>query len=409
MSYREFEFDRDIDAVIRTWRECGWIDDDKQVPSLKDLFSVGEALVGTIDDEAECVVHSTPGSIMYQDQELFLGAVTAVTTSRIARKSGFARELTARLLARQASAGMQVSALGMFEQGFYDKVGYGTGSYEHWITFDPATLKVDPSFRPPKRLVPKDYEAVHAAMCSRKKGHGACDLAPPQILKAELNWIDNYFGLGYYDGPGGSLSHFIIGSARREHGPYNIHWRAYQNADQLLELLALVKSLGDQVNSVGMLEIGDIQLQDLLHQPFRNRRNTAKSEHENRSRAQAFWQLRILDLEACLSKTRLQTPPVKFNLCLTDPITDSLDDGVNWQGIGGDYIVELGNESHAEAGSSASLPTLNASVNAFSRMWFGIRPASSLAVTDNLHGPAELLKDLDESLRLPTAHLGWDF
>ena len=71
--------------------------------------------------------------------------------------------------------------------------------------------------------------------------------------------------------------------------------------------------------------------------------------------------------------------------------------------------MELGNESHAEAGSSASLPTLNASVNAFSRMWFGIRPASSLAVTDNLHGPAELLKDLDESLRLPTAHLGWDF
>ena len=123
----------------------------------------------------------------------------------------------------------------------------------------------------------------------------------------------------------------------------------------------------------------------------------------------AYWQLRILDLPGCLSKTSLLTPPVRFNLALTDPVTDSLDDGVNWQGIGGDYIVELGKESHAESGTSESLPTLSTSVNAFSRMWFGIRPASSLAVTDNLQGPADLLKNLDESLRLPTAHLGWDF
>jgi predicted acetyltransferase len=409
MSYREFDLDRDLKAVDRIWRECGWIDNDKQAAFLKDFFSVGDALVGTIDNEAECAVHSTPGRIMYQDQELVLGAVTAVTTSRIARKSGFARELTARLLARQASAGMQVSALGMFEQGFYDKVGYGTGSYEHWITFDPATLNVDRTFRPPKRLTPDDFEAVHKAMCARKKGHGGCDLDPARIVKAELNWAENCFGFGYYDGPGGELSHFVFGSAKGENGPYNIHLRAYQNSDQLLELLALIKSLGDQVNSIGMLEIGDIQLQDLLHQPFRNRRSTARSEHENRSRAMAYWQLRILDLAACMSKTNLQTPPVQFNLSLTDPVTNSLDEGVNWQGIGGDYIVELGQESHAEIGFSDSLPTLAASVNAFSRMWFGIRPASSLAVTDNLQGSAELLKSLDESLRLPTAHLGWDF
>lgn len=123
----------------------------------------------------------------------------------------------------------------------------------------------------------------------------------------------------------------------------------------------------------------------------------------------AYWQLRILDLAACMSKTSLQTPPVRFNLSLSDPVTDSLDDGVNWQGIGGEYIVELGKESHAEAGTSKSLPSLAASVNAFSRMWFGIRSASSLSVTDNLQGPEELLKSLDESLRLPPAHLGWDF
>jgi predicted acetyltransferase len=176
-----------------------------------------------------------------------------------------------------------------------------------------------------------------------------------------------------------------------------------------MELLALVKSLGDQVNSIGMLEIGEIQLQDLLKQPFRNRRSTAKGDHANTSRAMAYWQLRILDLQACMAKTKLNTPSVQFNLSLTDPVVDSLDDGVNWQGIGGEYIVELGAESLAEPGNSDVLPTLQASVSAFSRMWFGIRPASSLAVTDNLDGPTELLQNLDNSLRLPRAHLGWDF
>jgi hypothetical protein len=409
MSYREFDLDRDLKAVERTWRECGWIEDDKQAAFLKDFFSVGDALVGTIDGEAECVVHSTPGSIRYQDETLLMGGVTGVTTSHIARKSGFARELTARLMARQASAGMEVSALGMFEQGFYDKLGYGTGSYEHWITFDPATLNIDTKFRPPKRITPSDFKAVHGAMCNRSKGHGGCDLVPPEIVKAELNWADNPFGFGYFDGPNGELTHFIFGSAKGEHGPYNIHCRAYQNPQQLMELLALVKSLGDQVNSIGMLEIGEIQLQDLLKQPFRNRRSTAKGDHANTSRAMAYWQLRILDLQACMAKTKLNTPSVQFNLSLTDPVVDSLDDGVNWQGIGGEYIVELGAESLAEPGNSDVLPTLQASVSAFSRMWFGIRPASSLAVTDNLDGPTELLQNLDNSLRLPRAHLGWDF
>ena len=31
----------------------------------------------------------------------------------------------------------------MFEQGFYDQVGFGTGAYEHTIRFDPATLLVE--------------------------------------------------------------------------------------------------------------------------------------------------------------------------------------------------------------------------------------------------------------------------
>ena len=158
-----------------------------------------------------------------------------------------------------------------------------------------------------------------------------------------------------------------------------------------------------------MLEFGEIQLQDLLKQPFRTRRATLKGKYEQITRASAYWQIRILNLESCLQKTHLNTPGVKFNLQIMDPVSTYLDEGCNWQGISGHYIIKLGSESSATEGESKSLPTLKASVNAFSRMWFGVRPASSLALTDQLQGKETLLQSLDHSLRLPIPHPGWDF
>ena len=409
MTFRDYDVNRDLSAVKRIWKECGWVDSEEQAAAIEGFFSVGEAIIATIDDEAECCVHGTPGTIQYQQEVLGLGAVTAVTTSHIARKQGFARKLTALLLARQAEAGTDVSALGMFDQGFYDKIGFGTGCYENWITFDPATLQVNYPFRPPKRLTVDDYVAIHGAMMSRKKEHGNVCLVPAELVKAELKWTEKPFGLGYYDGPGNTLSHFIWGEAKEEYGPYIITFRAYQTKDQLLELLALIKSLGDQVTQISTLEFGEIQLQDLLKQPLRTRRATLKGKFEQVTRATAYWQMRMLNLDSCLAKTHLNTPGVRFNLQLNDPVSDHLEDGNNWQGISGDYIIELGSESSATKGQNKSLPTLKASVNAFSRMWFGIRPASSLAITDQLQGDETLLRSLDNSLRLPKPHLGWDF
>jgi predicted acetyltransferase len=184
---------------------------------------------------------------------------------------------------------------------------------------------------------------------------------------------------------------------------------AYQNAEQLMELLALIKSLGDQVSSFRMLEPAGIQLQDLLKQPFRHRRGTAGSKHENKLGSTAYWQLRIIDLQTCLANTVLDGPTTQFNLTLADPVVDHLDDGSNWRGIGGEYTITLGPESNATPGTRKGLATLSASVGAFSRLWFGVRPASSLAITDDLRGTPELLSQLDSTLRLPQPHLGWDF
>ena len=60
-------------------------------------------------------------------------------------------------------------------------------------------------------------------------------------------------------------------------------------------------------------------------------------------------------------------------------------------------------------GSEKNLPTLKASVNAFTRMWYGIMPATSLVYSDGIEAPEKLLKKLDKVFILPEAHVDWGF
>jgi hypothetical protein len=192
-------------------------------------------------------------------------------------------------------------------------------------------------------------------------------------------------------------------------GPYHIQWMVYQNMDQFLELMALLKNLGDQVRLVKMREPQGVQLQDFLHQPFREFTVTEKSKYESNMHAYAYWQMRICDLQGCLEKTHLPGDEIRFNLKLNDPIVKFLDKKSKWRGISGNYVITLGPSSHAKKGNSSSLPTLHASVGAFTRMWLGFRPASGLAMTDELSGPQDLLEKLDWALRLPDPKPDWDF
>ena len=408
MEIADYDPGRDARAVQRIWREVGWIDAER-AGLVSRLFECGDAVVFRLHGEAECAVHTVPGSMRHGTEDLKLSAVTAVTTSRVARKLGAAGRLTARALATAAAEGAEVSALGMFEQGFYDRVGFGSGAYEHRFVFDPASLTVATGFRPPRRLAATDWGEVHGCMLRRLRGHGGCTLTPPRVVECEMAWTDDAFGLGYRDAADGGLSHFVWGEAPGEHGPYEINWIGYETVDQLMELLALIKGLGDQVSSVAMLEPPHVQLQDLLRQPFRQRRNTERGKFANEHETMAFWQLRILDLPKCLAKTRLPGPDLSFNLRLADPVTEHLDGGNEWAGVGGDYVVTLGEESAAEEGNSPSLPALEASVGPFSRMWFGVRSASVLAATTDLKAEPGLLRALDEKIRLPQPRPGWDF
>ncbi|MGB2983615.1 MAG: hypothetical protein WBC63_07140 [Candidatus Bipolaricaulia bacterium] len=203
--------------------------------------------------------------------------------------------------------------------------------------------------------------------------------------------------------------HVWLSTKETEDGPHRVDWMAYRSRDEFLELLALIKSLGDQINSIWMHELGGIQFQDLLHLPFKMRRITRKSPHEHKMTAGVYWQIRMLDLPACVAHTRLGTGPISFNLALTDPIESLSFEETEWSGISGDYIVTLGPTSSAAAGRDAGLPTLRASVGAFTRMWLGVRSATALSWTDQLDGRPALLAEFDGALRLPAPTSDWDF
>jgi len=409
MIIRPYNPEIDQKAAHRIWREVGWMSETEQEKYLDTFIKPCRALVAELNGEAECMVLSAPGIFRHLDDDLAMSAVTAVTTSRIARKQGFAKKLTAKLIAADAAEGALVSVLGIFEQGFYNLLGYGSGPYEHWISFDPAQLNVKNRARVSRRLTNDDAANMHQAMLNRQRRHGACSLLPPELTEAELGWQSKGFGLGYFDGENGELTHFFFASTQGEHGPYTINAMAYQNGDQFLELLALFKNLGDQVRMIHMHEPPGIQMQDFLVQPFRYRQLTEKSKYMNINKAIAYWQLRICDLRGCLAQTHLDGEPVQFNLNLTDPIADVLHDDAPWRGIGGEYTITLGPESEATPGHDANLPTLTASVGAFSRLWMGALSASSLAISDELAGSPELLANLDRLVGLPEPKWGWDF
>ena len=409
ITVRPYDKEKDKNAVHRIWKEVGWLEKGKE--KVMDTFlSACEATVAEINENAEFLVLTSSGTIQYQEEKLPFSGVMGVTTSRIARKRGLATKITAEAIAKSAENGSVLSGLGIFEQGFYNKLGYGSGGYEHIVSFDPAELKITSSFRIPKRLTLKDWKLIHKSRLERKTSHGQVNFFDPKITKAEMEWVHNGFGLGYFDETGKKLTHHIWFSARNnETGPFWISWMSYQNREQFLELLALIKSFNDQVRLISMVEPPFIQMQDFLKQPFRFQQITEKSKFENRIKALSYWQVRICNLEYCLEKTQLNCPDYEFNLQLTDPIEKYIDNKFSWKGISGNYIIHLGKKSFAEKGFNKKLPVLKTSVGAFTRMWLGILPATALSFSDEFATSEKLLKFLDKAFLLPVPKTNWSF
>ena len=82
----------------------------------------------------------------------------------------------------------------------------------------------------------------------------------------------------------------------------------YSNGEQLLELLALLKSLADQIYSIKLREPPEIQLQSMLKRPFREQAIAEKGKYYAEQNTYAWYQLRILDLPACVAQSVIQVP-----------------------------------------------------------------------------------------------------
>ncbi len=407
MEYRKYDSQKDKKAVYRILNECGWVHDKKN-KLLNTLIPSANTLVSSINNEVEILVHSVIGSMKYLDEELKLSAVTGVNASLCARKQGLSSKLTAIKIALDAINDADVSGLCIFDQGYYNKLGFGNGNYENVACFTPATLNINRKPKLPTRLTESDFKKVHRSRVKRKSFHGAVTL-PEFITEAEMGDKKKNTGYGYFDDDGNLTHHLWFHGKGREQGPIWIKWMSYENLDQLIDLLALLKSFEEQILMVKMVEPAFINLQDFIKKPFQIKWLTSKSKHQNYIYATAFWQLRILNLENCMQKTHLNFEDINFNLKLSDPIDKYIPKSMKWNGIAGDYIINLGKRSSAEKGNKKDLPTLHASVNAFTRLWLGVMPASTLVFSDDLEAPEKLLKKLDSAFVLPKAHIDWNF
>ena len=418
VEYRKLNFKQDLKAIKRIWREVGWLTEDAPEKAMDIIFAADDTVVGCIDGNPECSVLAQSGTMRLDETDLPLCVIAAVTTSRIGRGQGFAQNLTAWQLARGAKKGAAVAALGMFDQGFYNKVGFGTGAYTNKFAIDPSSIDVSVKPRTPSRLTQADSDAILKAMVNRPRSHGAVVIDNTHSARAECLLSENSFGLGYFSGK--TLTHFVWLSGEGEHGPYILEKMGYSNGEQLLELLALLKSLADQIYSIKLREPPEIQLQSMLKRPFREQAIAEKGKYYAEQNTYAWYQLRILDLPACVSAVSFTGSPVRFNLSLTDPVTEVLQAAKQvttkikepWMGVGGHYVVEFGVQSKARLTPTGKLdqflPTLSCPVNTFSRLLWGVAPATSLAISDGLQAPQTLLSALDPIFKTGP-NPAWDF
>lgn len=405
---RTYSAEKDKKAVQRVWKECGWMGEEKKEAEVLDIFlKSSKGVVYEMGGDAECLVVSTKGRLFHTGTALQHSAITSVATSRIARNLGIASKTLARVLANDVAKGAAVSGLGVFEQGFYNRLGYGNGVYENWIGFDPAWLVPLPKARIPERFAVTDWKKLHDARLSRRKSHGAVDLLPPEITKADMLWIKKCFGLGYTKN--GKITHYIEMTAdNAEEGPYTVVWMVYQNLVQFRELLSLLAGLSDQIRQIKIQEPTEVQLQDFIKKPFQLRSITQRGKYEYSVKATAYWQFRILDLKTCIGAVKCRDS-LTFNLHIEDPIEKYLPAKSTWRGCSGDYIVSFGPKSSIKKGTDPGADTLKTTIGDFSRFWLGVQSAEVLNISGVFEAPVKLLKALDKTLVLPKPNPDWEY
>ena len=409
MIFRDYVVEKDQRDIQRIWMECGWIEnEDKEKKALDIFLSSSRCKVVEHNDSAECLIVTSPGNMKYCEKDLSLSAVSSVTVSRLLRKQGAAPKLLASMISDEIKKGTAVAGLGMFEQGFYNRLGFATMGYEHWYSFDPSKLKIYKKGGIPIRLKPEDYLEAHKCFSTAMKHHGFVTLDPPELFQAEMMWTKQGFGLGYKTD--GKLSHYLwMGTDSAESGPYRVHFMAYENWDQFLQLMGILKSLEEQVRTVKMKEPAFIQLQDFIEKPFQLQTITQKSKYESKMSSEAYQQLRICNLEKCIEAVQFNGVELSFNLELSDPINDFLEDSEKRNECQGKFIVKIGKTSSVKRGVVNKLPSVKCTINAFTRLWIGILPSETINLVEEIEIDEELKGKLTKTFYNPDVRSNWDY
>ncbi|TYB30627.1 MAG: GNAT family N-acetyltransferase [Candidatus Mcinerneyibacterium aminivorans] len=409
MKIRKYQHKKDFENCFRIWNECGWVGkDDKEAMELE-LKKLG-GIVAEIDNQVESLVVSTEGDIKYLNENLGLSVVTGVTTSLIARKKGIASKLTAKKLADDADKGMAVSGLTIFEQGFYNKLGFSSIGYHHYLKFTPESLNIRIKNKNYRRFSIDDYKKIHKSKTHRKRLHGSCNL-PEVYTRAELKYkSDEILILGFADD--NEIKHHIcLRGKGKMNKPLNVSWMAYKNYNEFVELLGILKSFEDQIKLISLREPPDIQFQEFLKKPIFHHKLTEEGKYENTIKAFSYYQFRILDLEKCIEAIKIPEVNYSFNLLIEDPIEKYLEDvNSGWKGIGGKYKVHIGEKSFVEKGFDEDLETLETSVNGFTRWWIGAHKPEIIMLTDKFKANNNLIKKLDYTSKfIPEPAPDWGF
>lgn len=406
---RPYDPEHDAEFIERILLEVGWRKPSERAAekAAREAFqSASDAFVAELSGEPECYVTTMHGDYDYRGERLAFSGVTGVVTSRVARKQGLASRTTARALAACAEGGSVVAGLGIFDQGFYDKLGFGTGAYEHFVRVDPASLTVPYCRRAPVRLTTEDVPEMHAARLARLRRHGSVSITPEEFSGMVAANSELGFGLGFRDEQSGDLTHHLwVHTDNGEEGPYRVIWTAYRTVAQFVELLGLLRNLGDQVYVFWLAEPAGVQLQDFIDRPLRRRRERRKGDFETTNSATAVFQYRMLDVEQALAAAARRRALPRFLMRVDDPASRYLHDHDGWRGVAGDY--EVGETGAARVEGGRAKPDVVIGVGDLTRAWSGVVPFTTLRDIRRVEAGDELAAALDDAFAGTPPRTDW--
>ena len=392
--------DDDLPSVTRMWREVGWIehDSERQAEALGRLLQYGAARVGVVAGDAECLVHRTPGTIRYDGVDLPLCAITAVTTSPIARNLGLASRMTAEAIAAGAIDGAAVAALGMFEQGFYDRFGMGTLAYVDHLLLRPGEAA--------RRPAPAGARPCHPRrLDGGRRPHGPSGPAARQRQPRSARGAPGRAGLGR-----GSLPRVRVPWRRRSaDGVHRRHQRrrarAVQGAAARLRgrrrpaRPARPAAVARRAAAPGADGRARGDPAPGPHRPA----HPGRGARRPRPPGVAHGRWRGTSSGSSTSRRASRRAPGRATRCPSTSSSPTRSARPTWTGRAWPATTRSRSVRRrpSSQGTGADLPVLRASIGALSRLWFGVRPATGLTVTDDLTGPPELLEALDRALVLP--------